>query len=515
LSDPATPARHAPLAAALTGLTPAAATARLIERDVVLDWSPRIESTVAGAALIRTTANLVVRFCPSLRIRPSTKLAGSLATIMKGIDSSAEPDRSPSRDALHIHLGGDAAADVTASASGWVAITSGFGDVLPPLDDDGGLAIGAHGAAALAASQVFARALPLDPRRAGPSPMTHFSLLDYRADGVNPLLDRLPAIKGALLAGSGAVGEACVDTLVGIAISGDLAVADSGFVDDPTNLNRSVLANERDLVEVTPKVELAVRRARGTELIIDPLESPIAGVITDVESGARPMPHIVLSALDNRPARWELQSLWPDLVLEGATGGSMAQIFRHAHGEETACLRCLHPDDDGHAGPSYLDRMAELTGLATERLRVGLDDAGDRLTKADLADATPAARELLAQHVGRDVCGFLSEVERLLPQRTNVPQLSVAFSSYLAGVFLAGELVKASSGLRSSLVGRFQMDPLAILTPDGPFLQRASRTCFCQQRRRTVTSIRRRRTTMRQPGLLGQTGSSSVRQTRH
>jgi hypothetical protein len=264
-------------------------------------------------------------------------------------------------------------------------------------------------------------------------------------------------------------------------------------VDDPTNLNRSVLALERDLVVETPKVQLAVRRASNSSVAIEPIALPLAEVIAEIEGGRRTLPGIVLSALDNRAARWELQSLWPDLVLEGATGDSMVQIFRHAHGEATACLRCLHREDPAEAGASYLVRMAALSGLSAERIRAGLDDSTDRLGEIDLDAVEPRLRGIAEHHVGGDVCGFLSDVEHLLPGVADQPLVSVAFSSYLAGVFLAGELVKASNTLRSPLIGRFQIDPLATLDPGGPFIQRPDRSCFCQQRRSTVSAIRRLR----------------------
>ncbi|MEA2677353.1 MAG: hypothetical protein QOJ81_1494 [Chloroflexota bacterium] len=492
MSQRARDARHTGLASALSGLSPAQATGRLLEQDLFLDWAPVIESMPAGQAIVRTTANLIVRFCPSLRIVPNTELAAVVAQVMRDIDSSAEPDRTPRPNALRIHLGGGSRGDVTGSASGWIASVSGFGDELPPLGEVAP-AIGAHAAAALVASQVFAKALPLDPRLAGPSPLTQFSTFDYLADGTNPVLAGPPTLAPSLLAGVGAVGQAFIDTLVGIDARGNVAAVDFGRVDDPTNLNRSVLALERDLVGEALKVELAVRRASASGVDIEPLAAPLVHVIAEIENGSRTLPGIVLSALDNRPARWELQSLWPDLVLESATGDSMVQIFRHAHGEATACLRCLHREDAAQEGPSYLVRMSALTGLSPERLRAGLEDADDRLADEDIGAVAPGVLEIAEKHVGRDVCGFLSDVERLLPAAADLPLVSVAFTSYLAGVFLAGELVKASVGLRSPLIGRYQIDPLATLRPGKPFIQRPDRRCFCQQREAIVAAIRAKR----------------------
>lgn len=483
-------ARHAALAAALTDLSTAKATARLLEREIAIDWPRSIETTPAGIALVRTAVNLIVRFCPSVRLLPDTDLAASVAVLLSAIDTTAAPGRPPSWDALQVHLGGGAAADVTASARGWLAYVSGYGEALPALDGDAG--VGVFGAAALGACQVFARALPLDERRAGASPTTALSFFDYRVGGRSPALPAKPKLAAALQGGAGAVGQASVDVLVGTGTAGDLTVVDDGRVDDPSNLNRSVLATEADLRALAEKVSLTERRAAGSDLRVEGVPRRIEEVVADVEAGLRPYPQLVLSAVDNREARWALQDLWPDLVLEGATGDTMAQVFRHAQGRPTACLRCLHPADTGDAHESYLARMAAATGLDVERIAQGLADPGMRIEATDVVAADGASRELLAENVGRDMCGFLVDAERLLTTAGPAPLLSVAFTSYLAGTFLAGEAIKAAVGLRTSLVGRFQIDPLATLDPPPPFVQAPAPECYCQRRRRVVQAIRRR-----------------------
>lgn len=480
-------ARHTPIAARLSGLSIATASGALIGRDVVLDWPKYVEDTRAGRALVATTANLVVRFCPQLRLGPRTAFARELTTHLVAIDSSAEPDRTAGPDALRIHLGGGERADITGSADGWVAHVSGYGDELPKVRD-ADVVVGAHGAAALVASQVFVRALEPDPNVAGPSARTAFSLFEFGPPGRVPPPIGQTVITRALLSGCGAVGQACVDVLVSADAAGRLPVIDLGFVDDPSNLNRSVLALERDLADGTAKVNLAVRRAMGTSLVIEPIDRPLNEVVAAIEAGKRPWPSVVLSALDNRPARWELQSLWPDLVLEGATGETMVQIFRHAHDDDTACLRCLHPDDEG--GRDYATSMAEATGLGRDRIVDALRRTNDTVSEDDVARATPAVRELVVAHLGADICGMLSQVEHLLGTRAPPAQLSVAFSSYLAATFLAGELIKAAAGVTSPLVGRLQMDPIANLMPGLPFTQTPSPGCFCQTRAGVVEQVR-------------------------
>lgn len=479
--------RHSPIAARLTGLTPAAATGALIEREITLDWPARIEATRAGRALVATTANLVVRFCPQIRVRPGTAFASDIAQLVVSIDSTAHPDRPTQPKPLMVHLGGGRRADVTGSADGWLAHVSGYGDQLPDLREADVL-VGAHGAAAFVASQVFARALNPDPNLAGPSRATAYSLFEYGLPTIEP-----PAIGSVILdrvlqGGCGAVGQACVDVLVSSSVQGRLPVVDFGLVDDPTNLNRSVLALERDLLDRTPKVALAVRRAAGSSLAIDPVDRPLAEVERLIAAGTVRWPRTVLSALDNRPARWTLQSLWSDTVLEGATGETMVQIFRHAHAEGTACLRCLHPDEGD--GRDYAASMAAATGLRRERIIAALDGSSTIVTARDVEAVAPELRELVGEHLGQDVCGMLSNVERLLGDKSAPPQLSVAFASYLAGTFLAGELIKVAGMVRSPLAGRYQIDPIANLSPDGPLAQMPSKGCFCQVRAEVVERIR-------------------------
>jgi hypothetical protein len=169
----------------------------------------------------------------------------------------------------------------------------------------------------------------------------------------------------------------------------------------------------------------------------------------------------------------------------------MTQIFRHAHGEPTACVRCSHPDEIA-SEDGYLRRMAAATGLNIERLMEGLADNTIRVDEGDVEVATEPARALLAKSVGRDLCGFLSDSERLLTIESEPIQLSVAFSSYLAGTFLAAEFAKFALHFATPLDGRFQMDPLAIVDAPPPFAQMPSNGCFCQQRASVVEAIRRR-----------------------
>jgi hypothetical protein len=216
-----------------------------------------------------------------------------------------------------------------------------------------------------------------------------------------------------------------------------------------------------------------------------------------IDDGQLEWPRIALSALDNNEARHRLQKLWPDLLLEAATGDTMVQIFRFHIDSGLACLRCIHPLAE--ANSDYLGKVAEISGLSIERIQAAMNGVEDRLSDADLLRAPETMRALLAQQVGRNLCGVLSDLERYAASQNSLPiEPSVCFTSYLAGVSLAAEFLKAIAGLPTTLPGRYQIDPIANLFPDSPWPESPNPSCLCVARRESIQSYRlimRRRVT--------------------
>ena len=136
--------------------------------------------------------------------------------------------------------------------------------------------------------------------------------------------------------------------------------------------------------------------------------------------------------------------------------------------------------------------MAHRTGLSVEEITEALAQPGVPLGAESLNQMKPEVRKLAEQHLGSDVCGFLSAFETLSQAESSEPPLvSVSFSSYLAGVFLAAELVKTEIGMDTRLVGRYQIDPLQNLLPEGPFSQKRRHGCFCTTRALQIRQFRR------------------------
>ena len=135
--------------------------------------------------------------------------------------------------------------------------------------------------------------------------------------------------------------------------------------------------------------------------------------------------------------------------------------------------------------------MAERSGLSEAEIAAALQDTSKTVSAEVIAKAPEAVRAIGAAHIGKGVCGYLSALEHFFGATTNEPTLlSVSFTSYLAGVFLASELLKEAAGLRSRLSSRYQIDPIASLTPEGPFVQNKDASCYCVQRADTIGRYR-------------------------
>ena len=430
--------RHRELVSEVSGLPEADAARYLTSAHVVLAWATDAERTQAGRALVRTAANLIVRFAPGIRIANRSRFATEVADLLCQIDSSARPMSAAVVDPVVVRLGGDPAnCHVSGSADGWTAIVSGTGDALPPVTDTSNV-LGAHAAAAIVASEVFRHALPLREEFQWHAPITRYSVFDYgapesAAPGMGtPQLKTVP-----LLVGVGAIGQACIDTLASLRTTGAIRCVDKGYVDDATNLNRSVLALEQDLATSSPKVDLATRRVADSDLTVIPHLEEMSSVLAKINDGGIPWPTVVASALDSAEDRRALQGIWPDVTLDAATGGSMVQIFRYIAESETACLRCLHAP--AGSGPSYEQTMADRTGMSVAEVAEALAQPLSPLEANTVHRMKPEVRALAEEHVGSDICGFLSAVEALGDaQRSERRLVSVSFASYLAGVFLAG-----------------------------------------------------------------------------
>lgn len=483
---------------------------KFVDQRVLLTGDRARLATPSGRRMLLVAANLIARFCPKidLLIDPSGDvLADETLNLLHRIDSSRHAEfhavRRPvvSTYSAVLTIGAQATGmpiETVIDAAGWLAAISTEGTLrpLPGVTDEN--PFGALMAAALGAAEVFKQLVHPLPGKAFPFGTATFSTYDYSVNTLDPgpTLRTTTVLPPTLLAGVGAVGNAFLLALSNVpGVRGELYPIDKEQVDDPSNLNRYSLAEERDAdpEHPTPKTHLAVRLFEGTGLEVHPLQVPLDTALRRVHDGELPRPTIVLSAVDNNTARDDLQKLWPDLLLEGATDHTLAQVSRHEYCSGLACLLCIHSRPGKSNEFSYVSHAAEISGLAEAVIAASLRDAEMVVTDAHVEGAPEPKRAHLAAHVGKPICSVVGELERLSakPAAELPHQPTVSFVSMISGVLMAAELVKYVGGLGSGLQTFFQIDTMFPLQNAGLQTVEAVAACYCVARRDEIRQYRK------------------------
>ena len=487
--------RHLRLAESIAGESRERVAQKFLQATIALGWPTELEHHQAGQTLVSTSANLIARFCPRIRLLADSDFAQEVQKLLRAIDDGPDADFTvgpPSGDAdVSIWLGGGTPPErftTFASADGWIAyVSSGEGDL--PVMPRGKNTFGALAAAGLVAAEAFKRLLPPLPHRGGLFDATPFSTWSYATspDQGPELPDSLQIPGELLLAGVGAVGQGFIHALIHApALEGAIRIVDNDHVDD-SNLNRYVLATAADAGMRIPKTLLATQALVERPTFVHAESRDLKTVLDEISSGKLPRPSIVVSSLDNDEARYELQNLWPDYLFEGATGDTLLQVSRHAYSEGTACLRCIHPPPA--EGTRFEETMAEATGLNKDRISRALHGQDRFVTEADIDQADDRVRSVLREKLGQDLCGVLAELERFATIDAPV-QPAVSFTSYLAGCLTAIEVIRHLAGFPPGVASRFQLDPIATLDPGPPWAESKREDCYCRERAATIKAYR-------------------------
>jgi molybdopterin/thiamine biosynthesis adenylyltransferase len=454
--------------------------------------------------MLLVAANLIARFCPRIDLAfsdASPEFVAETLGLLRQIDTSSHaefrvvyrPDHPSYAASLSIgqpaiHHAGQTVID----SIGWLAVLN---RTTPMSRDNHNSPFGALLAAALGAAEIF-KSLLQPPA----GTITHFgsatvSCFDYSLNGTDPgpCLPTSFHLPFSILGGIGAVGNAFLLALSFVKdVSGDLLVVDNDFV-DWTNLNRYLLAFEADAdpEHAIAKTELALRLFSGRALRVHPYQEPLDSLLGRIHRKEVPRPEIVLSAVDNNDARWAMQSLWPQLILEGATDRTLSQVSRHQYGSSLACLKCIHPKPT--RSQNYVEHVSKLSGIRADVVTQSHHSADLTLSEEHItSNATEEQRTLLRRHVGAPICSILSELEKVsqMPSMELPVQPAASFVSMTAGLLMAGELVKRASGLPSALETLYQLDSFFPL--ENAFLQGVlkSNTCDCIVRKNEIRAYR-------------------------
>ena len=339
-------------------------------------------------------------------------------------------------------------------------------------------------AASLGVAEVFKRLIRLKPDRGELFDGLSFNLWNYRTgeeDTGFPVPQELNV--DLVLAGTGAIGNGIVYLLSKLPIRGRINLVDvQAFGRE--NLGTCILIGPSDIGRNKVEVAASFLSARiQTEVYKENLSSFKTRLGSET-----PYPRLILNGLDNIKARHTVQSLWPDMIIDGAIGDLSCQVSRHPWGEDIACLMCLFKEPPGESAVLVESRA---TGLSSTRVHQVMDI----VTEADVQTAPPEKKEQLRKYIGRQICSVVQEeMARLLSDRKLDEGFapSVPFVACLSASMVVGEMVKYLAGLPSPLATRFQFDVLRGPAYGQMFPQERRRDCVCVTRAHNIEIVRQR-----------------------
>lgn len=291
------------------------------------------------------------------------------------------------------------------------------------------LPFGPYVAACLAAGEVFRR-LRMDPKRHPPTKGLSLSAWDCtRGEGTihDAGPERLEATLDFGLAGAGAVGCALMHTLWACpGLNGAAVIADSDEKGiDTTNLNRCVIFNRTHLGD--RKASIAAAVCAEADIVWEPVDALYA------RDTLPRRPELVVSAVDKNRSRDQIQQgFWPARLLGASTKDLRAELLRCGPPGIGQCLRCYNPPETDIPSDVRREQLRDLSETELAAFAAQIDQP--------LALVRQWARDGGCSEVAEAALGFMQD------QDEPPAMFAVGFVSVLAGVLLAGEVVKEHLG---------------------------------------------------------------------
>jgi hypothetical protein len=304
-----------------------------------------------------------------------------------------------------------------------------------------------------------------------------WNLLDYRlkASATTDALTWTPL--SIALFGAGSVGSSAVGILAGLpSVKGRAVVVDRDTFDRERNPFRYPTARGD---ESGPKATWlsGLLESAGWSA------TPFVGTVADWV-GAQPNPGfdgIAISSVDRVEGRLEVADALARTTLSVGVGGLALHLQRETLGDGNACPYCDFVD----VGPTLgqVERFRHMTGLSLDRIAVLI--GGEPLAAEDVGVAVNAGKvhpARAAELEGRRFDDLIGRVyaEAVVPSAQQSADVSIAapFVSWMGGLFIVAELVKAAAGL-APIDRRVDVDLTGI--PAGFTYKRAavSARCVC------------------------------------
>jgi hypothetical protein len=472
------------LAATAAGAQPSDLQRRLDGSTVVVSLDPALPLGLLTARVLLTT----LRRGPGRLVLERGGLPGREAERLEEAVNAVDGGRplhvgGPADDgrAVRIHVGASAPRGVIGIVpDGYGAhVAAASSAVISPAR--AGNALGAVYTAALGATEAFKHTAGVRPARRVLHRHLKFCPVTLSGD-----LSRAPDLPGPVtlslaLIGVGAIGTGIALILSELPAEGALLAVDRQQF-GLENRGTYAIGTADDAAVRVCKVELVARVLRRFDVCKFPY--PLSRLLAAVDAGAVPRPSMVLTALDTPEARREAQRLWPDRLIDGATGDAMVGIHDHRFGNDP-CLRCLFPER--HDLPSGTEQLAAELGIAAEVLA-----DGERLLDAsDLRGLPEDQQDRLSPMLGRPICGLVralglttADAEGFMP--------SAPFISLQAACLSVGRLLADVTGAARN--GNFvQYDGLIGPQHASVLCMEPSPACYCSARAQTIAAVRARR----------------------
>ena len=311
-------------------------------------------------------------------------------------------------------------------------------------------------------------------------PVTHSDDLGLAPDLTTQLILRLA------LVGVGAIGTGIAVILGELPATGFVLAVDRERF-DRENVGTYSIGATADIETRPWKVELA-RRVLGRFDVAD-FRGPVAELPAEIDAGRIPWPAVVLTGLDSAGARREAQRIWPDRLIDGATGDTMVDLHDYGYGVDP-CMICLFSEN--HDQPSGVERIASELGLPARLLA----DGERLLQEEDLHGLADEKRRRLQPQVGKPICGLVQALG-LSGRDADGFMPSVPFVSLQAACLSVGRLLGHELGVGFG-TNFIQYD--ALFGPQAASILRRERVadCYCSVRSTTIDAVRDRRATRKE-----------------
>lgn len=466
------------LAAAATGESEHGLERRLRAAAIAVSVDPSVPGALDIAAMLvetqRRGPGVVVLNPTGLTAANIQSIAGPAAAV------SADPVSigAPPAHAVRVHVGRRSEPGVIcALADGHGVRLTTTGGALAQHRTPSGL--GVMFTAAVGGAEVFKTVAQVKPSR-GPRQLTlTFCPVTLTNDPTTAsTLDDDTLLELGLI-GNGAIGTAHARILRAMPeFRGSRALLLDPEIYGHENVGTYSLGGLADANSKTAKVDIAA--AAMSNWTVQTFRGPVGEALSLVDAGELRWPRIVLNGLDSIAARHDAQRLWPDRLIDAATGDTAVGLHDVVTGGP--CLRCLLPAPA--ARESAAAALANELGLPVELVAQGQI----RLDERHLRGLTASQRARLLPFVGKPICG-LADAARLTRDADETYRPSVPFVSQQAACLAIGRLIAIISGI-DGLANFVQYDTLVGPQSMTRLHRGPSLDCYCQKRAETITIVR-------------------------